>query len=156
MNKRSDNLLVFAMLAVMVVAGLWFLLIPALSGGNDSLSTGQTSVASNAQDGQDASEWGDDPPTIDATIAVAELPTEAWDTIALIETDGPFPYQKDGSVFQNREGLLPDHDMGWYREYTVDTPGSSDRGARRIVGGSDGVLYWTADHYDSFAEIRGR
>ena len=56
-------------------------------------------------------------------------------------------------MFQNREGILPDRPTGYYREYTVRTPGASDRGARRIVAGSDGELYWTADHYASFAKI---
>ena len=91
----------------------------------------------------------------DRTIAVADLPPEAIDTLLLIDSDGPYPYRKDGSTFQNREGRLPDRSNGHYREFTVETPGSPDRGARRIVAGDDGELYWTADHYDSFAQIVG-
>lgn len=91
----------------------------------------------------------------DWIIHVDDLPDEAWDTLYLIDTDGPYPYSKDGSTFQNREGLLPDHQGGHYREFTVDTPGSSDRGARRIVTGADGEMYWTDDHYGSFAQIVG-
>lgn len=87
------------------------------------------------------------------TIDYAELPPEAHDTIALIDSNGPFPYSKDGSTFQNREGILPDREAGYYAEYTVITPGSDDRGARRIVGGADGELYYTDDHYNSFREI---
>lgn len=83
----------------------------------------------------------------------AELPPEAHDTLDLIHAGGPFPYRKDGSTFQNREGLLPDQPRGYYREYTVDTPGSPDRGARRIVAGDRGEFYYTADHYASFAVI---
>ncbi len=60
---------------------------------------------------------------------------------------------KDGSTFQNREGILPPQPQGYYSEYTVETPGSSDRGARRIVGGKDGELYYTDDHYSSFSWI---
>jgi ribonuclease T1 len=86
-------------------------------------------------------------------VYVDELPREARETLRLIERNGPFPYDKDGSVFQNREGLLPDQQRGYYREYTVITPGENDRGARRIVAGEDGELYYTDDHYDSFQRI---
>jgi len=86
-------------------------------------------------------------------ISIVDLPAEAITTLELIDTDGPFPYRKDGSVFQNREGRLPDEPRGYYREYTVDTPGSSDRGARRIVGGENGDVWYTGDHYDTFARI---
>lgn len=88
------------------------------------------------------------------TVEVGELPPEARETIERIERGGPFPYEQDGATFQNREGLLPDHDRGYYREYTVPTPGEDDRGARRIVTGGD-TMYWTADHYSSFARIVG-
>lgn len=86
-------------------------------------------------------------------ISLYDLPPEALDTIELIYNDGPYPFSKDNSVFQNREGILPAQDIGYYREYTVITPGENHRGARRIVGGSVGELYYTADHYDSFSEI---
>ncbi len=87
------------------------------------------------------------------TVDEADLPPEARDTLALIDQDGPFPYDQDGSVFGNFEGLLPDEPSGYYHEYTVETPGSEDRGARRIVTGSAGEYYWTDDHYASFAQI---
>ncbi len=86
-------------------------------------------------------------------VEVADLPAEALDTLALIDIGGPFPYRQDGSTFQNREGVLPDRPGGHYREFTVETPGSADRGARRIVAGADGERYWTDDHYDSFRWI---
>lgn len=86
-------------------------------------------------------------------ITLDELPPEALETLALIENDGPFPFSKDGSVFQNRERLLPRKPTGYYREYTVITPGEGDRGARRIVRGEAGELYYTDDHYASFARI---
>lgn len=86
-------------------------------------------------------------------VEPADLPIEAIDTLLLIADGGPYPYRQDDGVFQNREGILPNRDNNHYREYTVDTPGSSDRGARRVVSGADGELYYTNDHYDSFREI---
>ena len=85
----------------------------------------------------------------------AGLPPEAIETLALIQRGGPFPYRKDGTTFQNRERLLPAKPRGYYREYTVPTPGSRDRGARRIVTGGNPpeVFYYTADHYSSFRQI---
>ncbi len=88
-----------------------------------------------------------------AVIYVDELPREARETLRLIERGGPFPYSKDGALFQNREGILPKRSRDYYQEYTVITPGENDRGARRIVAGSQGERYYTADHYDSFARI---
>lgn len=92
------------------------------------------------------------------TVTLAELPPEARKTHRLIEQGGPFPYQKDGTVFGNRERLLPIEPRGYYREYTVKTPGSRDRGARRIVCGGrqptrPDSCYYTADHYASFRRI---
>ena len=85
----------------------------------------------------------------------AGLPPEAIETLALIQRGGPFPYRKDGTTFQNRERLLPTKPRGYYREYTVPTPGARDRGARRIVAGGNPpeVFYYTADHYSSFRQI---
>ena len=85
----------------------------------------------------------------------AGLPPEAIETLALIQRGGPFPYRKDGTTFQNRERLLPAKPRGYYREYTVPTPGARDRGARRIVAGGNPpeVFYYTADHYSSFRQI---
>jgi ribonuclease T1 len=82
-----------------------------------------------------------------------KLPREAIDAVALIRNGGPFPYARDGAVFGNRERRLPPHARGWYREYTVPTPGARDRGARRIVAGRDGTLYYTEDHYRTFRRI---
>ena len=86
-------------------------------------------------------------------ISAAELPKEARETLALIRAGGPFPYPQDGKTFQNREKLLPQRERGYYREYTVKTPGARDRGARRIVSGKGGEFYYTADHYRSFQRI---
>jgi ribonuclease T1 len=92
-----------------------------------------------------------------ATISVAELPVQGAQTYALIAQGGPFPYEKDGVVFGNRERLLPISNRGYYREYTVKTPGVQHRGKRRIVCGGKprvpDVCYYTADHYASFRKI---
>ena len=86
------------------------------------------------------------------------LPPEAVDTLEAIGRGAPFPYDRDGTVFQNREGLLPAQPRGYYREYTVQTPGSRDRGARRIVTGGQPpeVYYYTDDHYRSFRRVEIR
>ncbi len=91
-------------------------------------------------------------------VALATLPPEARATHRLILSGGPFPYAKDGTVFGNRERLLPRQPRGHYREYTVKTPGSRDRGARRIVCGGKpptepDTCFYTDDHYASFKRI---
>jgi ribonuclease T1 len=99
----------------------------------------------------------DRPASQAATIQVAELPRQGRETYGLIRQGGPFPFDKDGAVFGNRERLLPAEKRGFYREYTVTTPGSRDRGARRIVCGGPArvpyACYYTADHYASFRKI---
>lgn len=89
-----------------------------------------------------------------ASINIADLPPEGRATLELIKKGGPFPYRKDGSIFGNRERILPRQARGYYREYTVKTPGSRDRGARRIIAGEVGEYYYTSDHYASFQRIR--
>ena len=101
-------------------------------------------------------------PTAMPEVAAAELPREARQTLALIKQGGPFPYRRDGTVFGNFEQRLPARQRGYYREYTVPTPGARDRGARRIVAGggssgdagTSGEYYYTDDHYASFRRIR--
>ena len=92
-----------------------------------------------------------------ASIALADLPVQGQQTYTLIRQGGPFEYEKDGVVFGNRERLLPSHKRGFYREYTVKTPGSPSRGQRRIVCGgaprTPDACYYTADHYASFRRI---
>ncbi|MBL1109234.1 ribonuclease N [Streptomyces sp. 5-8] len=87
------------------------------------------------------------------TVPEARLPAEARRTLALVDRGGPYPYSRDGVVFGNFEGRLPKHRRGYYHEYTVRTPGSRDRGARRIVTGQGGEIYYTDDHYDSFRAV---
>ena len=87
-------------------------------------------------------------------ISVEDLPKEGRTTLQLIKSGGPFPYSKDGAVFSNYEGILPKKSSGYYHEYTVITPGSPDRGARRIIAGENGEYYYTDDHYGSFKLIQ--
>lgn len=101
---------------------------------------------------------GDSPAGI-TEISAAALPPEARRTIELIRRGGPYPYQRDGVVFGNYERLLPSKPRGYYREFTVPTPGASNRGARRIIAGADqgrpvAEFYYTADHYRSFQRVR--
>jgi ribonuclease T1 len=92
-----------------------------------------------------------------SSVSVAELPRQGVETYEQIHRGGPFAYDKDGVVFGNRERLLPNEKRGYYREYTVKTPGSRDRGARRIICGGQpktpDACYYTADHYASFRKI---
>lgn len=141
-------------IAVMAVA------VVALSGGQDTPAV-DTSTATTAVD---TASTATSTTIVDTavvtfsdldTVGLDELPDEALATLTLIERGGPYPYRQDDGTFENREGILPDRDRGHYREFTVDTPGSSDRGARRIVTGADGERYYTDDHYDSFREVVG-
>ena len=87
-------------------------------------------------------------------VSVTDLPDEARRTVALIRHGGALPHPQDGRIFANREHRLPGKPRGYYREYTVETPGLRDRGPRRIVAGRGGELFYTDDHYRSFRRIR--
>jgi ribonuclease T1 len=90
-----------------------------------------------------------------AAVTVGQLPAEARVTLKLIERGGPYPYRQDAQVFANRERLLPGQRPGYWREYTVRTPGEDDRGPRRLVVGSGGEVFYTSDHYASFRRVIG-
>ncbi|UQX87504.1 hypothetical protein M6D93_14500 [Jatrophihabitans telluris] len=92
-------------------------------------------------------------PLPDGAVALSGLPAQASTTVRLILRGGPFPYSRDGVVFDNAERLLAPHPHGYYHEYTVPTPGESDRGARRIITGRGGEYYYTGDHYASFVSV---
>lgn len=128
------------------------------SGGEATVESGgggSFAVEDATQSGTGAPVTGSLPAFSDLPpILVTELPSEALDTLDSIAAGGPYPFDRDGLVFENREGLLPPEPLGHYQEFTVVTPGDSTRGARRIVAGADGELYYTADHYASFFEIR--
>lgn len=101
--------------------------------------------------------WGKGPAPL-GVIAVRDLPVEAQETLLLIKRGGPYPYARDGVIFKNYEGILPRRERGYYREFTVKTPGVRHRGARRIISGGapqQGQEYfYTDDHYVSFKRIR--
>jgi ribonuclease T1 len=115
--------------------------------------------ATHAPAGSDATVETTPPPATTGTLAdsIGDATERRilLETLALIDRGGPFPYAKDGSVFSNRERRLPDRPRGYYREYTVPTPGEGDRGARRIVKGSGGETWYTRDHYGSFIRLDG-
>jgi len=87
-------------------------------------------------------------------VTLEQLPPEARQTIELIRKGGPYPYARDGVTFANREGRLPREKRGYYHEYTVKTPGERTRGARRIIAGKGGEMYYTDDHYNHFRRIQ--
>ena len=87
-------------------------------------------------------------------VTLADLPKEGRETLATIKRGGPFPHKQDGAIFGNFERRLPEKNRGYYREYTVPTPGSRNRGARRIIVGRGGEYYYTDDHYQSFQRVR--
>ncbi|MEZ5092342.1 ribonuclease domain-containing protein [Nocardioides sp.] len=150
MNQARLRTVLTVIAAVVVVLVVWRA-PQLLQGSDDGGAAGSTtSQAAGQTGGAGTTDPDSGLPWVDASA----LPPEAADTLALIDSGGPFPYDQDGSVFYNNEQNLPDHDRGYYHEYTVETPGSSDRGARRIVAGAGGELYWTEDHYDSFERIR--
>ncbi|WP_018606454.1 ribonuclease domain-containing protein [Uliginosibacterium gangwonense] len=99
-----------------------------------------------------AADTGNSPPL--GSVRLSELPVEAQSTLELIRRGGPFPYRRDGVTFQNRELRLPRRPADYYHEYTVPTPGASDRGPRRIIRGEPEEYYYTADHYRSFRRIQ--
>jgi ribonuclease T1 len=135
MTSRSQRSVIGLVVAVLVALVTWY----AASGGSP---TGPT--VADRVDHVSGLAW----------IAESELPSEALDTLKDIDNGGPYAYPgRDDSIFTNREGLLPDHESGYYREYTVITPGSDDRGARRIIRGDADEFYYTDDHYESFRRI---
>jgi len=140
---RRPQLALLALL-VIVVAGYG---INALRGSGSSSSSDSVSVAATTIAPQSASA------TTSGTLALSSLPPAVTQTIELIKAGGPFPYRQDGVVFDNNEKLLPLHRRGYYHEYTVPTPGASDRATRRIITGSAGEYFYTSDHYASFHRI---
>ena len=157
MSRRTTSVLSTVAVVVLTVV-VWWLQAgedggsggPGGPGGSDNdAARPSTTFASSSSAPSRTDEFSGLP-----YVDLADLPPEVTDTLRLIDAGGPFPYDADGSTFHNYEGLLPGQDDGYYREYTVETPGSDDRGARRIIGGAEGELYWTEDHYESFEVIR--
>lgn len=135
---------------VRLFAGLLVCLTVLLTGCSATDRTGPAASAAPAVSRSGAlPSWAGGLPA----VSVAALPAEARSALARIDRGGPFPYAKDGTVFGNFERELPGHARGYYHEYTVPTPGESDRGARRIVTGRGGEIFYTDDHYNSFKAV---
>jgi ribonuclease T1 len=142
-----------ALLYLAVLAAAYFLFSLA-EGNNPLLSCSPPDSASPEQSAQTKPDSQPATSFNSGEIGVNDLPPEARTTLQLIKNGGPFPFSQDNTVFSNYEGLLPKKSSGYYREYTVITPGSRDRGARRIVAGANKEYYYTSDHYRSFKLIR--
>jgi ribonuclease T1 len=137
------------------VAPVWILLLAALvtgCAGSSETRTATTQTSAGQATGTDQY-TGTDPESGLQWVSRSELPPEARDTLDEIAAGPPYRYDRDGIMFENREGLLPEQELGYYEEFTVETPGSSDRGARRIIWGLQDELYYTDDHYQSFERI---
>ena len=121
--------------------------MPGLDDEGSPPSTSPTTTSESAPSDSPAT-----PDSLSASLEESEVAGIAA-VLTAIDSGEPLPYEEDGQTFQNREGLLPQQPIGYYREYTVETPGSPDRGARRLVIGDGGETYYTADHYASFTLI---
>jgi ribonuclease T1 len=146
--RTRRPLLALLLLGVLLAGG--YLLSAVRSG--DSAPSGSATGAESAGPGSSSVGPGRSAHGL-PRVRSADLPPEARSVLRLIDAGGPFRYAQDGTAFGNVEGLLPTHLRGWYREYTVPTPGERDRGARRIIAGQDGARFYAADHYESFARI---
>lgn len=144
MSRRTRQV-VSTVVTVALLLAVWWL--QSRGADDDTRSQGRDDASSSASmPAQDRDGF--------RYVAVDQLPPEAAETLELIDDGGPYPYPgKDGSTFGNFEGVLPDRQRGYYAEYTVETPGLSHRGARRIIAGDGGEFYWTEDHYESFERI---
>lgn len=149
-RQRAASPLFAVVLVALVLGVLW--LWDGRSTPAEDRPTGQPSSA-RTQAGQGPASSGTDPATGLQWVHLDELPVEAADTLELIDEGGPYPYDRDGVVFGNFEGILPAHQRGYYHEYTVPTPGEDDRGARRIVTGDADEFFYTGDHYRTFERI---
>ncbi|RSD10580.1 ribonuclease domain-containing protein [Amycolatopsis eburnea] len=151
-NRRRITAALIGLLVL--VLGGW-LVKDAVGGGSTSPSTSSSSTAGSSSSAP--AKGSAAVPGADSGLplkALSTLPSQAADTWQLIEKGGPFPYPRnDGVVFENREKRLPGKKSGYYHEYTVKTPGSPDRGARRLITGQAHELYYTGDHYSSFVVV---
>ncbi|MFH8383168.1 ribonuclease [Kitasatospora sp. NPDC018058] len=166
MTRSKSPLVVVAVLILAVLAGAGYLL--AGRGGSSHPKAAASAATTAAKPsapkpsppsggGTPASggSWVPADPAL-ADVCRTKLPSQAQDTLTLIAKNGPYPYNRDGIVFENRESRLPKKADGYYHEFTVVTPGSNDRGTRRVVTGGSGEQYWSPDHYATFQEIDPR
>ncbi len=151
MKTFGSRQVLLGVLAVAVVVLAWVVVRATQGPASTSTPEGRSAASASYTPGP----LGTDPVSGLPWVAESALPSQAHDTLALIRAGGPYPYPRsDNHVFDNRERLLPGKTRGYYREFTVATPGSADRGARRIIIGSGDEKYWTDDHYASFSRIR--
>ncbi|MEV7772312.1 ribonuclease [Kitasatospora sp. NPDC086791] len=174
MTSRRNPLVVVAVLILALLAGVGYLLAdkgsshpkaaasPSAAGAGSSApkpSAPKPSAPKPSPPGGGApaaaGTWVPADPAL-ADVCRTKLPSQAQDTLGLIAKGGPYPYNRDGIVFENRESRLPKKADGYYHEFTVLTPGSNDRGTRRVVTGTAGEQYWSPDHYATFQEIDPR
>lgn len=152
--------LAVVVLVVLALVAIWLIVSgrDSTSGAGSTPGARSSATSSYGQPGSSGGAGGGSgrqatPRSDLPTVAESQLNAQARRTLALIRSGGPYPYRQDGGVFTNRERLLPRQASGYYREFTVVTPGSPDRGARRIIAGDGGDLYYTDDHYASFRQI---
>ncbi|MFF3112266.1 ribonuclease [Kitasatospora sp. NPDC057904] len=176
MTRRKSPLVVVAVLILAVLGAVGYLLA-GKGGSSHSKASGSSTTAAAAAVNSAGSPgaksqapkpsppagrtpapsgtWVPADPAL-ADVCRTKLPSQAQDTLGLIDKGGPYPYNRDGIVFENRESRLPKKSDGYYHEFTVVTPGSNDRGTRRVVTGGAGEQYWSPDHYATFQEIDPR
>ncbi len=158
MSRSTRQLLqIVAVLAILVAIGVVAAFVLQRDPGAGVAASGGSAKATvtASRAGSPGGSSAVDPVSGLRWIDESALPVQAQRTLALIRAGGPYPYPRnDDQTFGNREGLLPKKSSGYYKEYTVETPGSDDRGARRIIAGAGGERYYTADHYQSFRRIR--
>ncbi|MFD7451409.1 ribonuclease [Kitasatospora sp. NPDC059827] len=169
MTRSKSPLVVVAVLILAVLAGVGYLLAGKGGSSHPKAAASATTTAGATAPKPSAPKpsppaggapsaagtWVPADPAL-ADVCRTKLPSQAQDTIGLIAKGGPYPYNRDGIVFENRESRLPKKGNGYYHEFTVVTPGSNDRGTRRVVTGGAGEQYWSADHYATFQEIDPR
>lgn len=153
MKRSYLPFIVIGMLLIVVATGAMIYLLVSAPRGADTVPTEVQIFATTAKVSPTATQR----PARDANglaiVRATQLPKEAQQTLALIAKGGPYPYQRDGVVYENREGILAKKASGYYHEYTVITPSENDRGARRIITGAGDERFYTADHYETFVRV---
>ncbi|MGL5866345.1 MAG: ribonuclease domain-containing protein [Dermatophilaceae bacterium] len=156
-SRPSRRVVALAATTILAVLLLVLLIPGGSSGPTFGAAPAATTNAPESPTGRATASTSSAPAATPASglpeVPESRLPSEAADTLVLVRAGGPYPYAQDDRVFGNRERLLPGKPRGYYREYTVVTPGESDRGPRRLVVGDAGDIYWTTDHYASFRQV---
>ena len=150
-SRRPPRRPLLALIALVAALAVGYGVRAANSGGDERVASTTPSASATARPSGQSATNAPSAPSTSGGVALSSLPPQVAQTVALIKQGGPFPYpDNDGVVFHNLEGNLPHEPDGYYHEYTVPTPGSPDRGARRLVVGADSRYWYTSDHYDTF------